>query len=112
MSIFRYNPHPEVKIENTKLCLRNMREPCTKTKQKAHNINGYHYLKSSNDLIADTLIIRTAGLPGSTFPSSSFFSHSTCLHDDPKPNFTRSARLALLFPTEAGFTSTMQVSAY
>lgn len=42
------------------------------------------YFRSSIDLRADVLIIRTAGLPGSVLPSKSSPLHRTSFHDDPK----------------------------
>lgn len=45
------------------------------------------HLRSSIDLIADELITRIAGLPGSTFPSNSCFSQRASFHDGPKATF-------------------------
>lgn len=44
-------------------------------------------LYSSNDLKADKLITRSAGFPGSIFPSKICFSQSWCLQDCPKAAF-------------------------
>lgn len=45
------------------------------------------YFKSSIDLKAEELIMRTAGDPGSIFPSNSCPSVSTSFHNDPKAAF-------------------------
>lgn len=44
-------------------------------------------LSSSIALKADVLTIRTAGLPGLIFPSTSCPSHRTSFHEDPKAAF-------------------------
>lgn len=45
------------------------------------------YLRSSIDLKAEVLIIRTAGLPGSSFPSTTCPSHNSFFHCVPKASF-------------------------
>lgn len=63
-------------------------------------------LRSSSDLRADELITRSAGLPGSTFPSWRCFPQSTSFHDDPKATFKSPTK----FPAASWPCSTMHVS--
>lgn len=68
-------------------------------------------LSSSNDLKADVLIIRTAGLPADIFPSKSWSSKSTSFHNVPKVAFKCLLKLSAswLRPSES---PTMHESAH
>lgn len=73
-------------------------------KKKINDVRGdeIHYLRSSNDLVADVLIMRMAGLPGSISPSMSFPSHKTLLHDAPKVSFTCLQKASTSWLTPSG----------
>ena len=68
------------------------------------------HFRSSIDLKAEELITRSAGLPGSTFPSKTCFSQSTSFHEYPNAAFICFPKLSTSCSAASCDMSTMHVS--